>query len=433
MALIAVYGERTVNEMILLFRNGQINLEPGFQRKSVWSLTDRRRLTESIVSNYPLPNIFLYRRSSKGKTIYDVIDGKQRLETILMFLGIGRFKHMQFDVKLDLDEDGLCPWDWQCICKWADNIRHRFECFQLQTVEVSGEFSEIVDLFVRINSTGKRLTSGEKRNARFFECCFLQEANKLLTRYKEYFLNQRILSSVQIDRMKGTELISELLVSIHHGGLINKKTALDRAIGNDSIKANTLARIVREFKTTIGIIKRMFPDIKQTRFKNTAEFYSLFMLIWEMNHERLVLNDSIRNQIAFELLSKLSTGVDEIREQYRQAKETKPRAPYSEYLLTVQGDTDSSATRQRRSKVLKGILRPIFEIKDNKRAFSPEQRRILWNTDVSQKCSKCSKKLNWSDFTVDHIKAYSRGGNTVIDNAQLMCKSCNSRKGNRAL
>ena len=79
------YGKRTVSEMVLHFQHGHINLDPGFQRQSVWSDLDRRRLIQSIISEYPLPNIFLYRRASRGKTVYDVIDGKQRLETVLMF------------------------------------------------------------------------------------------------------------------------------------------------------------------------------------------------------------------------------------------------------------------------------------------------------------------------------------------------------------
>ena len=67
MAIQTDYSKRTINEMVLHFQHGQINLEPGFQRKSVWSLMDRRRLIQSIVSEYPLPNIFLYRRSSRGQ------------------------------------------------------------------------------------------------------------------------------------------------------------------------------------------------------------------------------------------------------------------------------------------------------------------------------------------------------------------------------
>lgn len=431
MPLEASYGERTVNEMILLYRNGQINLEPGFQRRSVWTPTDRRRLIQSIVSDYPLPNIFLYRRSSRGKTVYDVIDGKQRLETILMFMGIKKFRNDRFEVRLDLDADGLCWWDWAAVRKYAREVRHRLECFQLQTVEVSGELGEIVDLFVRINSTGKRLTSGEKRHARFYESRFLKEAETLVRRHERYLLNQRILSRGQLDRMKGTELFSELLMSLHQGSPINKKTALDRAIGNDSVNGNTLGRLVREFTQTLNLIKRMFPDLKPTRFRNTVEFYSLFMLVWEMQQHKLVLGERRRNRMAFELLRKLSTGVDGLRDQFRQAKATKPRPPYSDYLLTVQGDTDSAATRQRRAKVLRGLLAPIFEKKDSKRTFSPEQRRILWNTDANRKCASCHRNLTWDDFTVDHVVSHVKGGKTRLDNAQLMCRSCNSRKGGR--
>jgi 5-methylcytosine-specific restriction endonuclease McrA len=431
MALQSTYGERTINETVLLYRNGQINLEPGFQRRSVWSLRDRQRLVQSIVSEYPLPNIFLYRRSSRGKTIYDVIDGKQRLETILMFMGIGEFRKQRFDVKLELNEDGPDWWDWSEIKKYASEVRNRFECCAIQTVEVSGELSEIVDLFVRINSTGKRLTSGEKRHARFFDSRFLQEADSLVHRYEWYLLNQSILSSAQIDRMKGTELFSELLMSICQCGLINKKTALDRGIGNDSVNGNTLNRVVGEFTHTMNVIKKMFPTLKQTRLSNSAEFYSLFMFLWQMDREGMVLTDRRRNRMAFELIRRLSTGVDELRDQYRQAKAAKPRPPYSDYLLTVQGDTDSAATRERRQIILNGLLKPIFERKDAKRIFSSEQRRILWNTDTKRKCSSCHRNLTWDDFTVDHVFAHVRGGKTRLENAQLMCRSCNSRKGGR--
>ena len=85
MSLHSSYGERTINELILMFKSRQINLEPGFQRNSVWTKTDRRRLIQSVIGQYPLPSIFLYERRHKGGVIYDVIDGKQRLETLLMF------------------------------------------------------------------------------------------------------------------------------------------------------------------------------------------------------------------------------------------------------------------------------------------------------------------------------------------------------------
>ena len=428
MAFESDFGKRTINELVLLHRNKQINLEPGFQRQSVWGITNRRKLIQSIVSEYPVPSIFLYCRNVRGKIIYDVIDGKQRLETIFMFMGARGFKSDRYDVRLDLGE-GADWWDWSDIRRYAKNIRHQFESYRIQTVEVSGDLGEIVDLFVRINSTGKPLTPGEKRHARFYESRFLKSAESLVGRYRKYLLENKVLSKVQIDRMKGTELFSELLMSIHKGGPINKKTSLDRAIGNDSINANTLGRLEREFNKTMRLVKRMFPEIRQTRFRNSADFYSLFMLMWDMQREKYILTERKRNRMGFEMLRKLSTGVDALREKFRRASAVKPQPPYSDYLLTVQGDTDSAATRHRRAKILRNLLEPIFHRKDSKRTFTSEQRRILWNSDVKRQCAGCRKKLTWDDFTIDHVIAYARGGKTRLSNAQIMCRRCNSKKG----
>ena len=109
---------------------------------------------------------------------------------------------------------------------------------------------------------------------------------------------------------------------------------------------------------------------------------------------------------------------------------TQKNPPYDR-LLTVQGDTDSRATRERRGTILKGMLWSLYERKDNQRIFSPEQRRILWNSDAQPKCATCRKNLDWNDFTVDHILPHAKGGRTRLKNAQLMCRSCNSRKGAR--
>lgn len=429
MELRSDFGERTINELCLMFRNRQINLEPGFQRQSVWTNLDRRRLMQSIASSYPIPCIFLYKRNHRGRLVYDVIDGKQRLETIFMFTRQGRFRRDAFDVRLAFDD--VVEWvDWRDIRRKRAELRHRIDSYKIQTVEVEGDLSDIIDLFVRINSTGKPLTPGEKRHARFYTSRFLKEAERLVARHVRYFLQERILSRTQLARMKGTELVSELLMSIAQGGPINKKTSLDRAIGNESVNAHTLARISREWTGTLNSLKHMFPDLNQTRFRNTADFYSLFMMVWEMRDKGLVLRDRRRNIIAARLLRRLSDGVDQLRDQLRRAKPAKQSQQFfSRYLLTVQGDTDSAANRQRRSEILRGLLLSLYEYKDEKRTFSSEQRRLLWNSEEKRACKRCHRALTWNDFTIDHIKAWTKGGRTSLQNAQLMCRSCNSRKG----
>ncbi|HEV2452688.1 MAG TPA: HNH endonuclease signature motif containing protein [Verrucomicrobiae bacterium] len=232
--------------------------------------------------------------------------------------------------------------------------------------------------------------------------------------------------------MKGTELVSEILMSLHQGGIINKKTSLDRAIGNEGINGNTLGKLSREFTGTLNRIKRMFPNIHETRFTNTVDFYTLFLLIWHFGNKGYILTDRRCNAIAERLLRKLSAGVDELRQAAREGRPMRHiNKLCQDYLPTVLGDTDSAATRERRATIVSGLLAPLFDFKHGKRAFSPEQRRVLWNRDERPLCRICHKPISWEDLTIDHIKAWSRGGATTLANAQIAHHHCNSRKGAR--
>ncbi len=394
----STFDTRTVNDLVLMFREGQLNLEPGFQRKSVWAWSDRRRLIETLLANYPVPSIFLYERHDNGSVVYDVIDGKQRLESIFMFLGEAKFRHAWFDAKLDLG-DGVDWWNWKQITNKKPAIRATLLTYKIPVVEVTGDMSEIIDLFVRINSTGKPLTSGEKRHAKYYTSPFLRQAEILVKKFQSFLLGQKVLSPSQLERMKGTELFSELLLSIQNGGVINKKIALDKAIGNQSINKHTLGKCSKEFIATFNTLRKVFRKdkkgdfFKTTRFHNTAEFYTLFMLLWKMRTEKLVLTDHKRNEAAIAMLRKLGAGVDELRDQLRKAKPAKSNQKlYADYLLTVQGDTDSASTRQRRAEILGSMLFPLFEKKDAKRIFSPEQRRIIWNREDQHYCPGFQEK-----------------------------------------
>jgi len=90
---------RQVLEYFDAYDKGVLNLSPTFQRKSVWRDRDRHLLIESLLRGFPIPAIFLYQRNEAGRLCYDVIDGKQRLETILRFMGSMR---RAFTVKASL-------------------------------------------------------------------------------------------------------------------------------------------------------------------------------------------------------------------------------------------------------------------------------------------------------------------------------------------
>src|ERR1700733_5057413 len=112
------FGTKTILELCSLQTSGHLNLTPGFQRKSVWKPSDRRKLIQSIFERMPVPSIFLHKRIENGQLIYDVLDGKQRLETIFMFSRIRPFMRSGFEAKLHLPADTKAEWyDWQRLEK----------------------------------------------------------------------------------------------------------------------------------------------------------------------------------------------------------------------------------------------------------------------------------------------------------------------------
>lgn len=421
--------QRTVQDFANLYREGQLNLEPGFQRDSVWTDSDRVKLLDSIMRNYPLPSVFLYRREEDGQIVYDVIDGKQRLETILRFMGLKWGQRFRAKVQLP-DEEAPRTIDWRRLCRECK--QPLLTGYSLHTVEVRGDLADIIDLFVRINSTGKALTSAEKRHARYYKSRFLREAGKLAERYEGYFLQHRILSAMQLSRMKHVELVCELMISLHQGDLINKKAALDHVMQSATFTPRQIEAAKKKTIRTMNLVAKVFPGLKQSRFRQVSDYYSLAVLISKFDTEGLVLSDRRRNKLAWGLLAAFSSGVDTVRDLQKQAKGTPPQLESErQYLLTVTGGTDHIAQRRTREGILRGLLESVFEKKDSRRGFSPEQRRILWASSSTRKCKGCGRLLTWGDFTIDHINPFSKGGQTALSNAALMCRSCNSSKGNR--
>jgi hypothetical protein len=407
---------KAIQDLINLHEDNQLNLEPGFQRQSVWQEKDRAKLIDSILRNYPLPAIFLYRRQEGGQIIYDVIDGKQRIESIFKFMGIMRGRYW---CKTQIPGSDEVDWlDWRKLCKSRN--QHLITGYEMPVIEVDGEPGDIINLFVRINSTGKALTKQEQRHAKYYNNSpFLREADRLARRYKQYFYDMDILSSAQISRMKHVELICELMLSIHQGDAINKKIALDKIMTAPSFDMRQAGKSFRKTVGALNRVRKMFPKLRETRFHQVTDFYTLTLLISKFEDEGLILSDRRRNKLAWDTLVILSTEIGKMREKLKKAQNIgSEQEIYRQYLLTVMQATDEVNQRRERERILRGVLQNLFTRKDSQRGFSIEQRRIIWNTTANRKCTYkdkktgkvCGRLLDWEDFTIDHIDPYSKGG-----------------------
>ena len=64
---------------------------------------------------------------------------------------------------------------------------------------------------------------------------------------------------------------------------------------------------------------------------------------------------------------------------------------------------------------------------NRRKKISGTTKKIVFERDA-YRCVKCS---GYVDLCVDHKHPWSRGGTDDVDNLQTLCRSCNSRKGNK--
>ena len=87
------YDSRTysINDFVEWDSAKQLELNPRFQRRAVWTDKAKSFLMDTILRGKPIPKIFIRQKInvSTKTSIREVVDGQQRLRTILSFIKDG--------------------------------------------------------------------------------------------------------------------------------------------------------------------------------------------------------------------------------------------------------------------------------------------------------------------------------------------------------
>src|ERR1700735_2310610 len=105
-----------------------------------------------------------------------------------------------FPVKTQLPgDDSVTEINWPLLKR--KGLGGLIDTFQLSVIQVDGEVGDVITLFVRINSTGRALTTQEKRKAKYSHSPLLACATRVAGRFEKYFAHYGILSASQMNRM----------------------------------------------------------------------------------------------------------------------------------------------------------------------------------------------------------------------------------------
>ncbi|MDR3409352.1 MAG: DUF262 domain-containing protein [Formivibrio sp.] len=95
--------DMSVGEIISLHKQQEIIIQPDFQRLFRWSWQQRSRLVESLLLELPIPSIFLI---EKENGVLELIDGLQRVSSLLHFIDPDSLNQAPQHANLDMDEVG---------------------------------------------------------------------------------------------------------------------------------------------------------------------------------------------------------------------------------------------------------------------------------------------------------------------------------------
>lgn len=184
-------------------RNNQLNLSPPYQRKSAWTPKDRRAFLDTIFRNYPCPAIFLHKEIKDGKTIYNVVDGKQRLETIIGFAS--------GSIAID-KEFGDTRLDGKKFEKLEEDLRRAFWNYTLPVEMIDFEGTDqLKEVFSRLNRNARKLEAQEIRHSQFDGWLMRFVASEAEDVFWRDF---KISTKANARRMKDHQFISELLLVV---------------------------------------------------------------------------------------------------------------------------------------------------------------------------------------------------------------------------
>ncbi len=245
--------------------------------------------------------------------------------------------------------------------------------YELQIYICSGTDSEKLKWFKTINIAGEKLTDQELRNAVY--------AGSWVSDAKRYFSKTGApATKIGSDYLNGSAIRQEYLETAI--SWISKGN-IEIYMGKHQHDPNAIA-LWNHFNSVINWVKAIFPKYRK----------EMKGIEWGDLYEKY--GSGVWDAVAME-------------------KE----------VARLMADSDV--------KKKKGIYSYVFDHDEHHldiRAFDDNTKREVYE---KQKCigKSCGKRFEIEGMEADHITPWSKGGHTVIENCQMLCKECNRRKSGK--
>ena len=385
----------------------KIWLNPEYQRESVWTLSQKQLLLDSLFIEIDIPKLY-FREISKDGYEYEVVDGQQRLRAIFGFM------HNQF--KMPSDSDSVDGYELRNLI-FSDlhtDLQMKLRNVSLDVVVLSSAYTDddIEETFLRLQN-GTPLNAAEKRRA---------IAGNMKAVVQDLSVHELFsLCAFKNKRFAHEDAVAKILHLLLAGTITDiRPISIQRTYkANQSITQGF--SVVAKAEKAFNFIAKAFkggPSPQLKKFSVITLTYLTVELLENYNLSKYP-KEFAKSYIQFELE----------RRENEELPEEDQNSQLAAYTDAARSDSLQDM-RYRHELLRQAFVRDIPELalKDSTRAFSDEQRAaIFWRNEG--KCRNCGRECDEKNFHADHIKSHSSGGETKIINGQVLCPACNLKKG----
>lgn len=281
----------SIGELMNMYKDGELQIQPDFQRLFRWSPSQKARFIESILLGIPIPPIFV--AQTKGG-VWDVIDGVQRLSTIFEFTGILKDTNGNPVPPTQLEPTKFLPslggkmWmsdDTENSFTNEQRIDFKRAKMDINIIKRSSDADAKYEMFQRLNTGGTGLEEQEIRNClmimvdksfyswvselknmpNFRNCLPLTDKQLKEQEDMEYVVRFLVYRYVILEQITGREDMGEFLTEQmlqmiedpeydrehEHSVFVHTFQFLDELLGEDSFKKYDPVR--QKFKGAVSI------------------------------------------------------------------------------------------------------------------------------------------------------------------------------------
>ncbi len=428
---------------------------PPYQRKSVWAVKKQQSLFDSLFRRYYVPRLVVREvRLSDEKTVREIIDGQQRITAIQEF----------FDDKFKLPAS-LIDIHPDLANKYFSDLSTELRKFIDKELIINADIVKNID--DPINPEHQkvateifwRLQQGETLN--FMEIAHAKLSSlsrNFVVKYSDdetFDYEKYVPIDSNPNKHKFFQIIERDNNRMQHLTLMTRFLLIEEADGYAELKDAAVTEFIEKFVDKNGIGNYTFEDsdIAKSCIRNLNLFYEIFK-----DDSMFDENNGIKELSREYIILTFYFLIRYLKEFY--VIEDKEKSLIKEFFFTfyprwAKGDQNDfdivvfSNNRQQSQNNLQErdiILRQIFfdfltEKKvsfttfDSKRLFNEAEKIKIYRRDkgLCQQCLAEGKpedlaQVNWGEYQADHIFPYAKGGKTVVDNAQVLCRFHNARK-----